>query len=250
MNEAEAASFASPAVEAGSGGLDRSSRGILGPVSALPKSRDSFIENKRAIFSVGDDTAPRGHLAVLESLVVSWGRGVATGVKWVESSGGTEKTKKGILWSVGQFPIVKNYPVQNVSIPNLENPELKNAVGPPTGRLIKLPWTHRLRLHLSTRPWAYRVRKIMKYLLNFYSSLWQRHQNTTVKSGSRLQSGGLGGGNCEVFQQGGENSSKLLFRSNKWQKARANSFKVLRQSNLQSRILYIAKLSFKKEGKK
>ena len=50
-----------------------------------------------------------------------------------------------------------------------------------------------------------RVRKIMKCLLNFYSSLWQRYQNTTVKSGSRLESGGLGGGNCEVFRQGGMN---------------------------------------------
>lgn len=133
------------------------------------------------------------------------GRVVATGVLWVESRGGTKKTIKGILRSIGQFPIVKNYPVQNVSVPNLENPELKNAVGSPTGRRIKLPWTHWLRLHLYMKPWAYRVRKIMKYLLNFYSSLCQRHQNTTVKSGSRLESGGLSGGNCEVSRQGGIN---------------------------------------------
>ena len=80
MNEAEATSFVSPAVEAGSGSLDLSSRGILGPEGALPKRRDSFIEHKSASFSAGDDTAPRGHLAVLESLVVSWGRGVAAGM--------------------------------------------------------------------------------------------------------------------------------------------------------------------------
>lgn len=50
VNEAEATSFVSPAVEAGSDSLDLSSCGILGPGSALPKRRDSFIENKRAIF--------------------------------------------------------------------------------------------------------------------------------------------------------------------------------------------------------